>query len=50
MAMPDKAPDSRKCGNGGNHIPRGAEARVNGVNVKYEKCTKCGLRVGDRKN
>lgn len=50
MSLPDKAPDSRKCSSGGKHVPRGAEAKVNGVAVKYEKCQKCGLRVGDRKN
>ncbi|QOI67527.1 hypothetical protein SEA_BEUFFERT_150 [Streptomyces phage Beuffert] len=48
-SMPEKAASSRKCSSGGNHIPRGAEAKVNGVPVKFEKCTKCGLRVGDRK-
>jgi len=48
--MPEKAPNSLKCSSGGNHIPRGAEAKINGTSVKFEKCTKCGLRIGDRKS
>lgn len=51
--LPEKAPDSKKCSSlmgGPNHIPRGAEMLIDGVSVKFEKCTKCGLRVGDRKS
>lgn len=49
-SMPAKAPDQKNCSQGGKHIPRGAEMKVDGVAVKFEKCTKCALRIGDRKN
>ncbi len=48
--LPEKATDSRKCNQGGNHTPRGAEMKIDGQSVKFEKCSKCGLRIGDRKN
>lgn len=49
MTLPQKAPHSVNCQSGGKHVPRGAEAKVNGQAVKFEKCQKCGLRLGDRK-
>lgn len=48
--MPDKALDPINCSQGGKHTPRGAEMRIDGTNVKFEKCTKCAKRIGDRKN
>ena len=48
--LPDKAPHGVKCSVGGKHTPRGAEMKINGAPVKFEKCSKCGKRIGDRKN
>lgn len=49
-SLPEKAADSKNCSAGGKHIPRGSEMKIGGQSVKFEKCQKCGLRIGDRKN
>lgn len=49
MSLPRKVSDQVLCAAGGKHVPRGAEAKVQGSAIKYEKCEKCGLQVGERK-
>lgn len=49
MSLPEKAPHPVNCAVGGKHKPRGAEMKVDGVPVKFEKCMKCAKRIGDRK-
>lgn len=48
--MPAKANSDVYCADGGKHKPKGREMRVDGNNVKFEQCTRCHKRVGDRKN
>lgn len=48
--LPEKASDPINCPLGGKHEPRGAEMKVDGHSVKFEKCNKCANRIGDRKS
>lgn len=48
--MPEKAPHPVNCSYGGKHTPRSAEMKIDGIPVKFEKCSKCDKRIGERKN